>query len=250
MEALFPDYLRRYMRDIKLTEYKSKGQVVCSCGCDEFDYNYLHFTFVCPEDTKKMIEINKRTDEMRKNHTGRYERFKQGEKIPLEGWTLKTFNGVDYWIYHFDKYGWMDNCHTIEEVMERPDYIAHVEKVERDPNKPAEYEYIYAKCKRCGKEILLFDDRYYGYDGVCTHSDQPNKPYLTNGKLKTRKTHCEGSGYKIYVTIDSTGKDDLLEDSDGVITEENWKDAFEWIKIDIECAKCGKKRNVLNLETM
>jgi hypothetical protein len=118
--------------------------------------------------------------------------------------------------------------------------------------RPPEYFYITAKCKNCGKEILLFDSRYYGYDGVCSHFENPNKEYGTDGKAKIKKEHCADAGYKVYVTFSNTGKEDLFENDmgDGTITEENWKDAFDWIIVHLECSKCGRKVKVLDLETM
>lgn len=248
MEDYFPNYLRQNIKSLKLSEFKSKGQVICPCGCDEFDYNYLFFKYIPTEEEKKMIELGKLNLEMRKQLIGPYKKYRQQDSTPLSEFTIGTFNGKSYWIYYLG--GPTKQHKTLKEVMKDPHYIGHFEKAPYDLSEPTDYHYVYAKCKHCGKEILLFDDRYYGYDGVCAHYEQPNKRYRADGKLKTTKPHCEGAGYKIYVTIDSTGKDDLLEDSDGPITEENWKDAFEWIKIDLECSKCGKKKNVLNLETM
>lgn len=253
MEDFFPDYLRQYIQPIKLAEFKSKGKVVCSCGCDEFDYHYLHFRYVPTERDKQIAEINKLSSEMFDNRTGPYEKYKNKDRreIPFAGWTFITIGGIEYFVHKLDVIGHSLRIYnSIEELMKDPIYFGHVIWKSKEPNEPSEYQYIFAKCKHCGKEILLFDDRYYGYDGVCTHSEQPNKPYLDTGKLKMTKPHCDGVGYKIFVTIDSTGKEDLFEGMDGVISEENWKDAFEWIKIDLECAKCGKKKNVLNLETM
>ncbi len=255
MEDYFPNYLRDYIQPVKSAEFKSKGKVVCSCGCEEFDYNYLFFKYIPTEEDKQMAEIERLADEMEEKRIGPYKQYKHKKDtdIPITEWTGCKFNDKWYMICHLDSFRFLKKSYdykSLEEYIKDPDYIAHFEELEKDPTKPTEYEYIYAKCKHCGKEILLFDDRYYGYDGVCTHYEQPNKLYRTDGKLKTKKPHCEGAWYKIYVTIDSTGKDDLLEDSDGTITEDNWKDAFEWIKIDLECSKCGKKKNVLNLETM
>lgn len=249
MEDFFPKYLKQYVKPIKLAEFKSKEQVVCSCGGEVFDYKYLFFKYMPTEEDKKMEEIEKLDDEMQEKRIGPYKKYKHkiSEDIPLADWTIETFEGKRYWVMYV---GDTKDHKSLKEVMKDPHYIGHFEKVPYDLSEPTDFQYMYAKCKHCGKEILLFDDRYYGYDGVCTHYEQPNKRYRADGKLKTTKAHCEGAGYKIYVTIDSTGKDDLLEDTDGPITEENWKDAFEWIKIDLECAKCGKKKNVLNLETM
>ena len=254
MEDFFPDYLRQNIRAVKLAENKSKGQVVCSCGCEEFDYNYLHFRYVMTERDKQMKEINNLSSEMFYSRTGPYKKYenKDRREIPFAAWTFVTVDGIEYFVHVLDEIGHsLRNYNSIEELMKDPLYFGHVIWKSDGPDEPTEYQYIYAKCKHCGKEILLFDDRYYGYDGMCMRYEQPNKPYRTDGKLKTTKSHCEGAGYKIYVTIDSTGKEDLLEDSDPeFINDKNWKNAFEWIKINLECSKCGKKRNVLNLETM
>ncbi len=249
-ENFIPKYLQDFASVVKSTEDKTKAKVVCSCGCEEFDYYYLFFKFVMTEEEKQMIEIDKRADEMEEKRIGPYKKYKRKERCPCPVWTGDEFDGIHYWILFLDEPANEDHK-SLEEVMKDPNYLGHVEKSPYDPNKPTEYEYIYAKCKRCGKEILLFDDRYYGYDGVCTHFETPNKPYLENGKIKMKKSHCEGAGYKIYVTISSTGKEDLIDEEDSeFINEKNWKDAFEWIKIDLECAKCGKKKTALNLETM
>ncbi len=249
MEDFFPNYLRQNIQPIKLAECKSKGKVICSCGCDVFDYNYLFFKYTPTEEIKKMAEISKRDDEMLEKRVGPYKNYVRGDIKFLAGWTIvKTTDGKEYWVMFVGSHS--THYDTIEEAMQAPNYVGHVEKSPYDPNKPTEYNYIFAQCKHCGKKFLLLDDRYYGYDGLCTHCEQPNKPYLDSGKLKIKKPHCVGAGYKIFVTIDSTGKDDLFEGTDGVITDENWKDAFNWIKIDLECSECGKKKNVLNLETM
>lgn len=248
MEDFFPTHLSQYIRPVKLAADKSKGQVVCSCGCEEFDYNYLFFKYVPSEENKKMEEIENRAREMREQRIGPYKDIIQGSH---EFWTSENCNGKHYDVMYLYIMYEQDRTHTtLEEIVNDPNYIGHFEAVPYDPNKPSEYQYICAKCKHCGKEILLFDERYYGYDGVCTHLERPNKPYLTNGKLKTKKSHCEGAGYKIFITISSTGKEDLFENASGVITDENWKDAFDWIEINIECAKCGKKKKTLSLETM
>lgn len=248
MEDFFPNYLKQYVKPIKLSEFKSMGQVVCPCGCEVFDYNYLHFRYKITEVDRQRAEIERQAHELREKRIGPYKKFVPGDIKFLAEWTGETLDGKSYWTLYVG--GQTKSYNSLKEAMKDPHYIGHFEKAPYDPNKPTDYHYVYAKCKHCGKEILLFDDRYYGYDGVCTHYEQPNKHYRADGKLKTTKAHCERAGYKIYVTIDSTGKDDLLEDSDRSITEENWKDAFEWIKIDLECSKCGKKKNVLNLETM
>ena len=256
MEDFFPDYLRQNIRAVKLAENKSKGQVVCSCGCEEFDYNYLFFKYLPSEEYNKMAEIHVLAQEMSEKRIGPYKQYKHKEDrdIPIAVWTCCKFDGKWYNIYHLDSFRLLkvhSEYKSLEDYIKDPDYIAHFEKPPYDPNEPTEYQYIYAKCKHCGKEILLFDDRYYGYDAMCMRYEQPNKPYRTDSKLKMKKPHCESAGYKIYVTIDSTGKEDLLEGADPeFINDKNWKDAFEWIKIDLECAKCGKKKNALNLETM
>lgn len=113
------------------------------------------------------------------------------------------------------------------------------------------YTYLTAKCQKCGKEILLFDSRMHGYDGLIESLEGKERNHDSTGTTKQKKSHCKDSGYKIHMTFSSTGKEDLITETDGLITEENWKDAFDWLTVDLECGKCAKlTKSWQDIETM
>lgn len=97
-------------------------------------------------------------------------------------------------------------------------------------------------------EVELFHSLRNGYDAMIS-AEQTYLPVKFKKKNKCRVCACET--YKIYVHIHNTGRQDLMECDCEKITDKNWTNAFDWISIDLECSKCGKKtKRWFETETM
>lgn len=253
-ELYIPKYFCDYAQTLSSNEESTGCRAVCTCKNELFDLYYLHFLW-SKADSLKSKEMQKEFEEQYRQFDNEYISF----QTEIERQHGKT--NVSSGFYMDKQYYVLSKQRLTSQEIEKGKFLEPngcVAFIDITANhkilqtilkkRKNSYDYITAKCKHCGKEILLFDSRYYGYDGVCTHFEQPNKQYGTDGKLKMKKPHCDDAGYKIYVTFSSTGKEDLI-DNEG-ITEANWKDAFDWIRIDLECSKCGTRKNVIDLETM
>ena len=121
-------------------------------------------------------------------------------------------------------------------------------KTSKGPKMPT---YVETVCSHCGKEIVIFNSSRDGYDGVIDEDKQDKGSFPIIKKRRCRI--CKEEVYKMEVTISSTGKTDLFTEVDdrSIINEETWENAFDWITIDLECGKCGKKtKKYMDLETM
>jgi hypothetical protein len=239
-ELFIPKYFENNARVLRSKPESTKNRVACDCGGEVFEYAELRFSLRPNPLYDMQLEVERR------NGITFDEKCKH--RYLTKSWSCAIYNGERYWLMlkeEAKKALFENGC-----FIKKPsfcDYFKESDALIQSDTLPA-YDYITAKCKHCSKEILLFDSRYYGYDGICTHFQQPDKQYGIDGKLKMKKPHCNDAGYKIYVTFSSTGKEDLIDNE--AITEANWKDAFDWIRIDLECSKCGTRKNVIDLETM
>lgn len=108
------------------------------------------------------------------------------------------------------------------------------------------------RCSACGREAVLFDATRHGWDGFVCHmpvEEMPEKGIVCEA--------CGETSFYITVSIRSQGRDDFVQesqltDSEGnALSEEDWADAFEWIRVDLECAGCGSRQLCwLDRETM
>jgi hypothetical protein len=241
-ERFIPRYFDNFAQICFVNNKKTKCVAICSCGNLNFDYYDLKFKRAYPKfeairTKQKEIEIEAKK--------------RVGDQ--LFSWRTIRYNQALYYVldYYYETQSHRNEIIYSGRFLTDERCLGYFIEPDIVDDQLPEYFYLTAKCKQCGKEILLFDSRYYGYDGVCNHIEHPDKQYGTDGKIKTKKPHCEGAGYKVYVAFSNTGKDDLLvEQPIEGITEENWKDAFDWITIHLECSKCGKKTKVLDFETM
>ena len=98
----------------------------------------------------------------------------------------------------------------------------------------------------CGRETALFDASRHGWDGfVC------RMPVEETAESSVACKACGGNCFGVTVMIRSQGRDDFiqesnLEDGEGnALREDEWADAFEWIRADLECAGCGRAAALL-----
>jgi hypothetical protein len=109
---------------------------------------------------------------------------------------------------------------------------------------------IKARCTSCGKEHLLFDDDFHGWNGWICHDE--SKASLPRPELvEWNCTTCSSKEHKINIIVNSQGKDDFIEEAGEDYDINRWQDAFDWISFDIKCQKCGKEtRSFIEHETM
>lgn len=88
------------------------------------------------------------------------------------------------------------------------------------------------KCKKCSKEIKLFDSTTDGYCN-CIEKHKEIKE-LQREEFKCKK--CDSNDFSIYVKYEYPSIDELKEL--GIKEKDN---AFTWIVITLKCNKCGKK---------
>ena len=106
-------------------------------------------------------------------------------------------------------------------------------------------------CKKCGREILLFDAGKHGWDGFVCQNDFLDR---SEPPVKFTCPKCGSDAFRITVRISSQGKQDFEEEClahDDSFSIEDWVDAFEWITVSLSCGKCGREEDDwLDLETM
>jgi DNA-directed RNA polymerase subunit RPC12/RpoP len=109
---------------------------------------------------------------------------------------------------------------------------------------------IKVKCAACGKEHLLLDADFHGWDGFVCHD--PNQAALPRPDLVAWKClECGEEAHKADILIHAEGKDDFIEETGGTFDEKRWPDGFGWFTMNIECTKCGKKTSEwVSYETM
>ncbi|MBN1511602.1 MAG: hypothetical protein JXB13_06275 [Phycisphaerae bacterium] len=98
---------------------------------------------------------------------------------------------------------------------------------------------VRAHCTACGRDHLLFDKDFHGWDGFVCHNDAqaslPRPPLIPWKCLLCGKTEHEAS-----VQIQTQGRADFVEGTEGEFDEERWPDGFEWFSMSITCTGCGK----------
>ena len=97
------------------------------------------------------------------------------------------------------------------------------------------YLIVKVNCCNCSKEHLIFDNDLHGWDGFLTGMKTEFTPASTTLKCY----NCEHENHSIFITINSQGKDDFLEETGDEFKDDDWKEAFEWIRISTSCEKCN-----------
>lgn len=109
-------------------------------------------------------------------------------------------------------------------------------------------EIIKVKCVHCGKEFILFDSRFHGYDAVIPERD--NKYDNVEYSFRQIKWKKDEEGIATYsIKIDN---DDSLEEFINNAYEadlETYSNSFGSIIINAKNVKTSAKKTILNLET-
>ena len=109
---------------------------------------------------------------------------------------------------------------------------------------------VTACCTQCRREYLLFDKDFHGWDGfVCRDAEQGAlpRPALVAWKCLV----CGSTEHEASVQIQTEGKADFVEGTEGEFDPQRWPDAFGWFGMATKCAGCGKETaEWISYETM
>lgn len=108
---------------------------------------------------------------------------------------------------------------------------------------------VSAKCMACSKEHVIFDSDHHGWDSWVNESNTGNqkRPQLEEWHCNT----CGKSDHLLEVGIQSEGKENWKSEMGDHSDSDDWKEAFGWITVGIQCNSC-KEHNPewLSYETM
>lgn len=106
---------------------------------------------------------------------------------------------------------------------------------------------IKIKCSECGKEYIIYDNRYHGYNGkFCNEANNEEKNYIPHYKQKKRRDNMPVQ-IRIEVEHDSS-IEEFRKNTDIVCTFEDYTESFTWLVI-YTIDNQGKKRKIIDLET-
>jgi hypothetical protein len=109
---------------------------------------------------------------------------------------------------------------------------------------------VKARCTGCDAEHLLIDKDLHGWNGFVCH--EPEQAALPRPPLKPWPCKsCGAHEHLATIQIETQGRADFIEESEGKFPEDRWPDGFSWFSMSITCAKCGNmKKDWISLETM
>lgn len=199
-----PNYLKQYASEKNQKSSRIFFRLKCTCGCE---------TFFVPEKvyTKEEKELIKE-----------YE-----SKIPDTSWHILCGErdsdcNVRWYIRRF---------FIFKKYIEFPDQPSFMS-----------VKVIKVNCSQCQKEIIVFDNRYHGYDGMISDNKE-EKNYTPKFKEN------DSISYKIEITIENdVSLDEFNERTGEEHSYEFYSNAFSWIKICRIDAN-GKKKILCDEET-
>jgi len=95
---------------------------------------------------------------------------------------------------------------------------------------------VTARCTECATEHLLIDQDYHGWNGfVCREPEQAAlpRPPLSPWPCKS----CGALEHRALIQIETQGRADFLEETEGEFPENRWPDGFSWFSMSITCVK-------------
>lgn len=199
-----PVYLEKYAAEKRQKNNKISFRLKCTCGCE---------TFFIP---KKIY--TKEEKEFIKEYEG---------KIPNIGWhTLcgeTDVNGNECW--------YIKKFFIFKKYLEFP-----------KPPIFLDIKVIKVICSQCQKEIVVFDNRCHGYDGMTTDNIKKTK-YIPHFE------ECNNMIYNIYVTIkNDTSLEEFNDNLGDECSYEFYSNAFSRIII-FGVDENGKKKILCDEET-
>ena len=211
------DMLPVYLRDISYNCIKKKGTLVfnlkCTCGSNFFKI------------MKGKTHESKQQEEKWNNYWKKY-RF-----VPIFelGDAIERKSGKRY-IYGSTFFGIRVGKLYYEEIPFVKDLCV-----------------VKAVCTNCSKEFILFDNRKHGYDALSDildkqQFDKAMVPFASEKNLKFRNL-CRGNECDITIAIQNDlSFDDFYETFGKNASDEDYSNAFSWIKI---IATVGSKKHII-----
>ena len=199
-----PNYIKQYATDHKQKGNRLSFHVQCSCGCNRFALLEKSYT----NDEKRLIK--------------EYE-----DSLPNTGWH-SVYGGVDSSgkPYHYIKILGIFKKHIV--FPDAPVFMdIHVLK---------------AMCSQCRKEIVLFDSRHHGYDGMRADDAEAAK-YHPHFKPR------DGKLYEIEVTVENDPSLDAFNEAMGEqCSSDVYSNSFCWIGIK-GTDENGRKKVLFDFES-
>jgi hypothetical protein len=99
---------------------------------------------------------------------------------------------------------------------------------------------IKARCTTCDRDHLLLDKDFHGWNGFVCHDEAQAsvpRPPLVPWKCLA----CGKSEHQASVLINTEGREDFVEETEGEFDEGRWPDGFGWFSMSITCTGCGKQ---------
>ena len=206
---MIPQYLREIATKRKVRDGRTTFAITCGCGCGLFD-----------------IFVNSHTAEEKKALAD-YE--KANEKIFRRSWAIKGTvdeNGVH---------------HTWR-------YLAPGIRVEVFPPEVPVFASLVCwklRCSGCGKEHLIFDNRFHGYDGAFC-SEDADRDYQPRFRQRVFR---DGLPRRIEITTENDRTIEEFRENTGMDCNfDTWSNAFGWIGVDALDSR-GKRTRILESET-
>ena len=112
------------------------------------------------------------------------------------------------------------------------------------------YFVVASRCAGCGREHVLLDDDFHGWNGFVCHD--PDKAALPRPPLVAWTCQaCGASVHRGVVHIQTQGSEDFIAEAGDEFDPERWPDAFGWFSLDLTCAGCGlESPGLVDYETM
>jgi hypothetical protein len=112
------------------------------------------------------------------------------------------------------------------------------------------YLRLEARCGNCGKNHLLLDKDFHGWNGYVCHDEK--QAALPRSPLQVwHCPSCKNTRHQMEVTICTEGKTHFVEESEGEFQAESWPDGFGWFTLTTHCVNCGLDIDALvDYETM
>ena len=107
---------------------------------------------------------------------------------------------------------------------------------------------IKVKCATCGKEYILFDSRFHGYDAMIPERNNNFDNIIYDFKPIIWKKDTEGEA-TFTVSIQNDESLEEFVDNAYEADEETYSNSFGWIKIKAKNIKTKASKTIVDLET-
>ena len=206
---MIPAYLGHISREIRVKGDRTTFALVCTCGNDRFHLFHNKFTKEEQEEYDRYIEEDERV--YRGSYASMCTQDKDGK---LRHWKI-VFPEIRIEVFS----------------PEMPSFAAVVSWKSR--------------CSACGAEYLIFDNRFYGYDGVfCGEGTNPDyEPHYVQ-RITRDKTPR-----RVEITTENDGTLEQFRENTGIDCDyDAYSNGFGWISISAIDEK-GKRTKLLDYES-